>query len=247
MAVTLITPRHSFVRFNETGTFQHPIFGTVTYCLSIFDELDTAFQFVLQGDTKAETDALLDLSNTLMSVGIAENCGAANLLTFAERPERFRLSDTQVLYNWRHGVPDFETVRAVGECFVIKISILGNTWCSNCFERIGDADFSSVIEYGNDENAFGFNYCSADPVDPSTAITGCDPTIITVNNQSFLQVPYTALLQSKHGDAPTIQTWMYDSNGALVNAGITAILDNIPPTMLSWDFGGPFSGIIIIK
>lgn len=250
MAIVLRTPANSFVRFGEADSFNHPIYGVIKYCLPVFDEDDIAFQFVLEGDDPTETNLLLDLTNDIVVLGIVNDCGDAYLIQFTEKPERFKISDRQVLYNWRHGLPDFDSVIDVGECFKIRVEVqlYGITYdfCSNCFERIGDDAFTSVLEYGNDENAFGFNYCSATPVDPDADVD-CDPTTITFNNVPTLTLPYTALMLAKYGSAPSIQTWIYDAGGDLVNMGIFETRDNIPPSMLNWDFGGLASGIIVIK
>ncbi len=251
MAISIKTPANSFLRFDSSGSFTHPIYGTITWRLPVYDEGDIAFQFVLEGDSPGEIDALLDLTNSLVVVGIANDCGDPYLIQFTEKPERFKLSDFQVLYNWRHGVPNFDTVIGINECFIIRVEVqlygITYSFCSNGLERIGEDDFTSVLEYGNDENAFGFNYCAADPVDPPSSLTGCDPTVITFNNVPTLTLPYTAQLQAMYGDVPTIQTWIYDGNGDLVNMGIQVLMDNVPPTMLSWDFGGNASGKIVLK
>lgn len=250
MAIILRTPQNSFVRFGEPDSFNHPIYGVIKYCLPVFDENDHAFQFVLEGADPTETNLLLDLTNDIVVLGIVNDCGDPYLIQFTEKPERFKISDRQVLYNWRHGLPNFDSVIDVGECFRIRVEVqlYGITYefCSTCFERIGDDAFTSVLEYGNDENAFGFNYCAATPVDPA-AVDDCDPLVITFNNQSSLALPYTAQMLAKYGPAPSIQTWGYDGNGDLVNMGITETRDNIPPSMLNWDFGGNLSGIIVIK
>lgn len=250
MGITIRTPTHSFIRFNETGTFVHPIHGTVKFCLPVYDENDIAFQFVLEADTAPEALALLDLDNDLVVLGITDASGNPFTLQFSEKPERFKISDRQILYNWRHGLPAFDTEVAIHECFVIKIEaqMYGITYAfySNCLERIDDADYTSVLEYGNDENAFGFNYCAADPVDPDSAVD-CDPTVITFSNASTLTIPYTAQLQAMYGTTPSVQVWIYDGSGDLVNSGITATMDNVPPTILSFDFGGTASGVIRIS
>jgi hypothetical protein len=149
-----------------------------------------------------------------------------------------------MLVNWSHGFPGFTGVIAANECFNVRVEIGAQQFCSNCFERTTDDCFTSVVEYGCDENCFGFNYCSSGAVDEDTLT--CEPTIITFTNVATLTVPYTQMLMDKYGAAPTIQVWISDGTN-LVNMGITATLDTYPPTVLSFDFGGPASGIVVVK
>lgn len=167
--------------------------------------------------------------------------------TFTETPELYRISDFQVLYNWAHGLPLATDVFAIGECFQIKMIIDEVEYCSNCFQRIGDDCHTSVLDYGNDENSHGFNYCGGGPVeDGGGGDENCAPLFITFTNVPTLTVPWTASLQAAYGDVPNIQTWIYDLSGVLVRAVIREELDTYPPTELRFDFGGPASGVIRI-
>jgi hypothetical protein len=252
MAVRIISPANSFVQFDQDDSFNHCVFGTVRHCLPVFAEDDVNFQFVLETDTEEEADALCDLANDLLTIGLSDDlCYGELLLTFSEKSERFRISPTQVLYNWSHGLPGFAGTIEVGECFKVLVMLTLNDedyqFCSNCFQRIREDCFTSVIEFGSEDNSFGFNYCASGAIESGSEAGTCDPTIITFANKSTLVIPYTSSLQSAYGDAPTIQVWIYDGSGDLVNMGIQAKLDGFPPTQLEFDFGGPASGIIIIK
>ena len=166
---------------------------------------------------------------------------------------------TQVLYDWQIGFTGFDGFVAVGEFFKIQITITAtpygypeeiDTFCSNCFERIGSDCFTSVVEYGNDEDGFGFKYCYGGELDEEGNVGSsidCDPTITQFINVSTLSIPYTAMLQSKYGVFPTVQCWIYDGSGQLINMGIQAAFDTYPPTMINFDFGGSASGIIVIR
>lgn len=249
MAITITSPRFSFVQFGETDSVQSCNFPDVSLCLPVYDENDVAFQFVLVTDTEEEADALCDLTNDQIQVGIVESCDDGFLINFKEDfgliPQRFRISPRQVLYNWEHGLPSFNTVISVGECFKVKIVVDGGyEFCSNCFQRISDPCHTSLLEYGNDENAFGFNYCNGEAVDEDSDT--CDPTIIQFTNKSTLVIPYTTSLQAKYGNAPSVQVWIYDENNELVDMGIRVAFDTYPPTELRFDFGGNASGIIKI-
>lgn len=244
MAITISTPRFSFVQFSETGSVESCNFQDINLCLPIYESSDLAFQFILHTETEEEADALCDLENDQIAVSIAADCEGEDLLVFAEKPQRFRVGLMQVLYLWE-GLQGFEAVRNAGECFVVRVTVNETSFCSNCFQRIGDPCHTSVLEYGNEENAFGFNYCMSEEEEVDGAV--CEPTFVEFTNIGTLVIPYTAQMIAKYGNLPTVQTWLYDSNGELVDMGIRAAFDTYPPTELRFDFGGPGSGVIKIS
>lgn len=249
MAYEIISPTQSFVQFSETGRIDHCIFDRLNFCLPVFEDNDVAFQFIIVG-TSTEIDALCGVYGSPLAIGIVSACDDEDFLLeftanpYNDVPEISRLSEEQLLVNWAHGVPGFTSVIGYNECFKIRVQIGLIQFCSNCFERTSDNCFTSVIEYSADENAFGFNYCGS-----GTAVEGelsCEPTIVTFTNQSTLSIPYTASLQAAYGSVPTVQVWISDGTN-LVNMGITATFDAYPPNVLGFDFGGPASGIIVIR
>lgn len=258
MALTLINSTNSFVRFDNAANPVLCLWGTVNYCLPIYNQEDVYFQFVIES-TEEEIDSLCTQTGDEVVVSLVSECGGAPLVVFDEKPERIRLSSTQLLYNWSYGVPGFDAVVAVNQCFKIQIEVTGTPYgypeetevfCSNCFERIASDCFTSVIEYGNDEDAFGFKYCNSGDIEgggSGGASADCSPTITTFIGVATLQIPYTAYLQNKHGAFPTVQVWVYDGTGQLINMGITAAFDTYPPTVINLDFGGTASGIVVIR
>jgi hypothetical protein len=249
MAYAIISPAQSFIQFGETGKIDHCIFDLLNFCLPVFQPDDLAYQFYLTGTT-SEIDALCGVYGTPIDIGIVRACDDQNFLLeftanpYNEVPEIYRVSDTMLLVNWEHGVPGFTSVIGYNECFKFRVQIGLVQFCSNCFERTTDNCFTSVIEYGCDENCYGFNYCGSGTTGDEEL--SCEPTIITFSNQSTLSIPYTASLVASYGLAPTVQVWISDGTN-LVNMGITATFDAYPPTVLGFDFGGPASGIIVIK
>jgi len=214
--------------------------------LPVFDVNDAWFQWIIESDTEIESDALCQINQEPIIVGLVENCGDGYKIQFTQKPTRYRVSPLRVLYVWEDGLPDFFNHFDVGECFHVMISkptIDDQTWCSNCFQRIYDDCHTTVIEYTNNQNAFGFNYCAGEDL---SADVGCAPTIIQFTNQSTLDIPYTAYLQSKYGTTPDVQAWIEDG-GELVAAGIRIALNAFPPTNIHFDFGGNASGFVIIK
>lgn len=246
MAYRISSPRNSFVQFGGSGLIQSCNFANIDLCLPVYEDDDVWFQFIVTSDTEEEADALCDLTNNLVSVSIVDGCDGDTYKTFTEKPDRYRIGPTQVLYNWQHGLPGFTSVVTVGDCFNIKATINDiNESCSNCLQRIMDPCHTSVLEYGNEDNAFGFNYCNSegevDAGDP------CDPTYIQFTDASTLVVPYTAALIAKYGNVPTLKVWIYDTNGELVNMNVRQAFDTYPPTELRFDFGGPATGLVKIN
>jgi len=75
----------------------------------------------------------------------------------------------------------------------------------------------------------------------------CYPTVVEFTDVATLEIPYTAQMALKYGEVPTVQTWVYDELGRLVYMGISASFDDVPVTLISLDFGGVASGIVVIK
>lgn len=247
MALEVINNANSFVQFDSSEVIESCEYQDIDLCLPVYEDDDVNFQFVIEADTIEEADALCSLTNEGFSIGIVKECADGLLITFSETPERYRISDYQVLYNWANGLTGFSTVIGIGECFMVKVIIGEQSFCSNCFQRIFEPCHTSVIEYGNDDNAFGFNYCNSAAVDSGGDSVDCDPTFIGFTNQSTLTIPYTASMVAKYGDIPTIKCWIYDTNGELVNMSVRQALDTYPPTQINVDLGGNASGVLKIS
>lgn len=247
MAYRISSSQFSFIQFDETDNIVDCEFTTQEMCLPVFDVNDVWFQFNIESDTEVESDALCVVGQEPITLGLIHDCNNVPLVTFVEKPTRYRVSPTKVLYVWEQGLPAFFNYIDVGECFHILITmptVSDQSFCSNCLQRIGDDCHTSVLEYSNDENAFGFNYCAGDDLGQDAA--ECEPTIIEFTNQATLTIPWTAFLQDKYGETPNVQVWTYDTNGELVAMGQRVALDNIPPTEIRIDFGGVSSGFIKI-
>jgi hypothetical protein len=255
MSVSIQSPINSFVQFSPTAPPELCIWGTLNFCLPVFADDDVYFQWLING-TELEIDSLCTTDGGGITVSLVNDCEDADLLVFSEKPQRFRLSATQLLYNWSHGLPNFKSSVAVAECFKIKVTIDATpygypeqvvSFCSKCLERIASDCFTSVLEYGNDEDAFGFKYCGGGSVQPVSGDETCEPTIVQFVNVPTVDIPYTAQLRAMYGDFPTVQVWIYDGPGQLLNMGITAAFDTYPPTMIHIDNGGPASGVVVIR
>ena len=249
--VTLINSPFSFVRFNESDAEPHCIFGDVNFALPVYDSEDIYFQFVIHG-TEEEINSLCTDDVSELEVSLVSECDGLPLVTFTEKPVRIRLSETQMLYWWNNGFPLFENYVNVNECFKVQLILSEGAYseqyvfCSNKFERIGDDCFTSVIEYSNDEDAFGFKYCYGGDLEGAETVESCEPTIIQYFDRETLTIPYTAGLRAKYGNFPTIQSWVLQG-GELVNVGHQIAFDQYPPTQINIDFGGLATGIIVIR
>lgn len=250
MVLSIQSPAMSFVRFDESGTFTHCTFGDYTFPLPVYEYTDIAFQFFLNG-TSEDISTICGVYGEQVRIGIVSECDDDDFLAeftdnpYSDAPELYRLSDTQLLINWAHGLPGFDSVVAIEECFYIRVQVGDVKWCSNVLKRIADNCYTSVIDYTADENAFGFNYCSSGAIDNGETIS-CEPTIIQFTGQSFLAIPYTQSLRDRYGDVPDARVWISDGTN-LVNMGITVTFDDYPVNMISADLGGPANGILVIR
>lgn len=247
MGYSILNPENSFIRFDGQNTLTHCIHGEFSTCLPVYQELDIAFQFIVVTDSEAEADNLCLPGESGVEMGLVLDCAQEGFThEFTEQPDRFRISTLQVLYNWPHGTPGMVGNVDIGQCFYIRVVLAFNNYCTNCFQRIPDPCFTSVIEYGNDENFAGFNYCNAGAIDQGETIINCDPEIYSFTNQDQVVIPYTASLVDKFGPVPTVQVWIY-MDGELQNVGVVATFDAMPPTLITINMGGPASGIIILR
>lgn len=250
MSISIQAPRFSFVQFNESDNYSNCLGESIQLCLPVFQDDDVKFQFILTGTTEYEAN-LLAAATSPVTIGIVTDCDGEMITTFdPSLVERFKIGATHVLFNFKEGLTDFADFIEVSDCFMIKVlvSIDGNdySFCSNCFQRIDDDCHTSVVEYGADDNAFGFNYCAG--VDEELIQSGeCEPTFITFTNQATLAIPYTAGLIASYGNFPTVDVWIRDENNDLVKMVVEVKLDAYPPTVININFGGPATGLIKIS
>jgi hypothetical protein len=259
MAITITHPKFSFVRLNETEDFDGCLVDGISYCLPVAKEDDVWFQFVAVAETAEEANQLCDAEDDLVTVGLIngdDDClddFVVNFKTAGYKPERIRLSETQVLYNWKHGFPDYDDTYAVGDCFKIKIKIVTEDGdivaCSNCFERVTEDCYTSVVDYGSEQNIFDFNYCgSGNLVEVEEGAECVEPQIISFENETALDIPYTAAMQDKYGTVPSVELWVFDEDtNEYVEAVVRVGFDAYPPTRILADLGGTATGFLKIS
>lgn len=246
MAITLLSPPASFVKFNIEPE-DHCIWGVIDLPLPVIYPDDVAFQFILQTDTEEEAAGL---STAYVQIGLVKDCEDDGfLIEFSNPFERSKVKANQVLYNWGWGFPGFAGVLAFDECFYVRVKLGDQEWCATSrFQRKREDCFTSVIEYGSDGgNAFGFFACGTDITLPDAPVVDCRPTAVQFSNVATLTIPYTASLQDKYGDVPSVQVWIYDTGGKLVNMGVQASLIGYPTTSIEVDLGGQASGVVRIS
>jgi len=258
--IDIRSPRFSFVQLATAAygyvpeTYDTCNFPNVQFCLPVYAYDDVAFMFILQADTEAEADELCALDNPVdkVELGLVRDCGDDFDVNFSDQslyPERVRISATQVLYKWPHGFPGFDSEYSLEDCFKVKVVVHLDSGdisaCSNCFQRIGQDCYTSLLEYGSEQNIFGFNYCDGSVEDEEAEICS-DPTIIEFTDASTLNIPYTLAMQQSYGQVPTVEIWIWDGS-QYVKPFIQAGFDAYPPTAIIADLGGPGTGFIKIS
>jgi hypothetical protein len=247
MAISIQAPRFSFVQFNESGDVSNCLGEILNLCLPIFSEDDLNFQFVITSTSEEEANNIAG-GIIPVQIGIVRECEDELLTTFTATMERFKIGTNSVLFNFKEGLADFADYIEVGECFLVKVivtvSMVETSFCSNCFQRIGDDCHTSIVEYGADDNAFGFNYCAGFDEEVPVVNGTCEPTFITFTNQGTLTIPYTASLQDAYGNFRSVEVWIRDENNDLVKSIVEVKLDSYPPNVININFGGNATGLV---
>lgn len=255
MAITIKSPKFSFVRFDNEVLQKtcNPL--AIDYHLPVAYYDDISFQFFVETGTKDEATALFDLGNNLVTVGIAKGCDDDLLVNYRTalglKPERARLSDKQILYTWPHGFPLFDAHIGMEECFVVKVDVNGTAACSNTFQRIAEDCYTAVLEYGSTQNIFDFNYCMAGETDTGgepEPVPACEPTIVQFQNVEKIDYFYSPAMRQKYGDIPTVKFWFLDeATGKYYSPVIDVRFNAVPPTRILADLGGPATGYFKIS
>lgn len=171
MSRRIISPDFSFVRFAVASEEQ-----AYRNTLPVYLNTDLKFQFFIDCDTIVEADAVLaespdhlrlvlleargyDDDSDLIS-GIIYDFTTAGGKTF----ELVRISDYTIALLWEKDLVNLPTHIDCDQCFRLGLNIqIGATnyrRASNTFYRSCSSKNTSLIEYANDENVFGFAYCT---------------------------------------------------------------------------------------
>lgn len=259
MSVRVRSPRFSFVQFAtadygyvaETYDTCYP--GVVQFCLPVYAYDDVAFQFIVETDTVEEADELCSLSEQKVKLSLLRECGGEKIIDFHANgyfPTRVRISERQVLYNWEHGLPGFDIEFEIEDCMYVQVEVEMDagtvTACSNCFQRIAQDCFTSVMEYGAEQNIFGFNYCGSGAMFEDEQETCEEPTLVSFTNATEIDYAYTDEMREKYGDVPTVEIWILQGS-EYVQTMIRAGFDAYPPTRIIADLGGEATGFMKIS
>lgn len=190
MAIRITSPEHSFVRFSDQNLMNDDAISWDEYrwpgaqlgfAIPFSLNTDLAFQFIIEGDTEAEIDAicLIDLSKYKFKISYGTFLGPTLLVaqylsisgtefSFAPYIEMYRLNGTQVLLY----VSSLANLTPVGvnipegACFQIAIAVQHGpifidlyTAVSNVFKYIGaNTQYTTVIEYDSEVDEASFYY-----------------------------------------------------------------------------------------
>lgn len=167
MSVTIETYENSFVTFdvqNNMFISDRDCAFQRDFCLPLYDAYDVSFLIKL-----TSTISYGDVTDFL-SVLVKDECGGA---TYAETepaiaPTFTLLDEVSVGYNTEYIISiDYQSgwsyILEGGDCLVFNVRFNdgdGNSAseCSNCFSKVDDKCFTTLVRYKNNETAFGFPY-----------------------------------------------------------------------------------------
>jgi hypothetical protein len=158
MANSITDARNSFITFNdELFLTQRECAIVKPFCLPVFEASDITFQFTLNSTSSfSEINSRIRIRTKSLDGTFSFVTGYTKY-TYEVATNNYliviKLSNSTLLdaYN-------------VGECFQIDFAlsfdgeIYFNQTANQCFQRIADTCFTSVVDFNNNENAFGFIY-----------------------------------------------------------------------------------------
>lgn len=185
MAINIISPEFSFVRFNDQHIDIYDWYESqeagaeIHFSLPVYANTDLQFQFIVETTTKSEADILCSRNmgdDFLVSIykgtpktsavfSDMHDSWAGSDISIAQR---LRLNDTQILYQVGPQ-PDFLGEVEINECFQIGIFISnisdGGTTTyyvsaiSNQFYKIANTRHTTLFEYYSETDVAGYIYC----------------------------------------------------------------------------------------
>ena len=182
--MTLTSPPYSFVFFSPLGA-ETPL----QMALPFAKEGDLKFQFILTVATEAIGDAVMSenislrLINGTASITDDTSLIANTLHNYSDGSpiyfNKYRISDTKILFYWSHGLPNFSSYLAIGTCFKLAFaySYGGDTviGISNTFKVTDDLVFTTQVTYSCLEDSNSFTYCVTGGTVPNVARVGFYP------------------------------------------------------------------------
>lgn len=173
----IISPAYSFIKFNSPEAENYCCIGDETFCIPVIYDTDLAFQFIISGANLTEGNTIYDTPLSQIRLLLLKGSGneeadilgntlrdwtTEDVLTF----EKNRTARNAVTYLWRNILKDITDLVACNGCFqlAVKAQIGDNTiiGISNCLVLKCDDCFTSVLEYYNDEDYAGFDYCNVE-------------------------------------------------------------------------------------
>lgn len=164
--MTITSPLYSFVQMDALGS------NRGLQILPVVDSPDVVFQFKVTVGSESEGNAIMATDYSLLLVNgtasITDNASLVantvrNYATDSLHFVKYRLSTTEILFYWPHGVDSFHLYIGIGECFKVAVVINSGTSTkmaySNNFKRTDDNVFTTLLQYSCTEDSYGFIYC----------------------------------------------------------------------------------------
>lgn len=179
MAVRLINPEFSFIKFGSYETQDACCKGNGVPVLPIASETDLSFQVTLETDTVWESVRIESLLPTQCQFYIARGTNNDGLPLFTNLIRNWVIEDNlyfdvyrtgkkHVTFCWNKPLKDITELLACNECFQFGVHFsaidIGGPLqsvggLSNPFMLTCDDCFESVLEYSNANDYAGFYYC----------------------------------------------------------------------------------------
>lgn len=180
MPFQIISPQHSFIKFDGPFATNNCCEGDETFCLPMIEPDDIAFQFAIVCPTSEDSILVMTQQIDLFALFVLRGSSNAPTDIFGPRQissqialgkyfERFRINDTTIGFCWKETLAGTINNLDCGECFQFGLTFpINNTsegsfsfgFISNCMKKFCNDCFMSVLEYSSDEDDAGFFYCA---------------------------------------------------------------------------------------
>jgi len=155
--MTITSPKYNFVRFGSPE--ENPCCDMDnTFCVPIFSDSDNFFQVKTDADATLQLVLLRGTGNdaSTLSANTLRNWTSGDGLSF----DKYNTGPGAYIHVWQHAFFNFATYIKCDECF--QLALIGGDApvFSNPFKRICSDCYTSIVEFYNDDNYAGFEYCN---------------------------------------------------------------------------------------
>lgn len=176
MAISIISPQFSFVKFkksysmDEANNWEHTLAPGkyIDWPLPIQDVGDLRYMFKIIAPTLDDQVAICDWvgSTTGFSLSVIPGihtavAGFGYPVTQNLQATWVRISETEWIVFVEQPLPGtFEANIAIGDCFQLRLAYAGTEfWISNPFMRVADDGYTTSFLYRCENDQYGFWYC----------------------------------------------------------------------------------------